>query len=160
MKASNKMLYIRVKSKKFWGRFLTWKGPGGARSLSAGQWAWSLICYHLLTGRQIDSWPCQVPFMLALKSEFETDWVIFSHIVSLLALKFKSDSDSVKFSLQYFRSSLKFIIWHRFGHIFLQCFPLAWKSKSDTDLVRFSGNISLLAWKSESNAALVKFYCN
>ena len=42
----------------------TWKGPGRARSLFADQWVWSLVCSHLLTGRQIDSWPCQVPFML------------------------------------------------------------------------------------------------
>ena len=41
------MFYIK------WWVFLiiTWKGPGMARSLSAGQWAWSLICYYLLTGR-------------------------------------------------------------------------------------------------------------
>ena len=42
---------------------VTWKGPGRARSLSAGQWTCSLICYQFSTGRQIDSWPCQVPFM-------------------------------------------------------------------------------------------------
>ena len=41
---------------------ITWKGPGGARSLSAGQWANGNRINFRLTGQQIDSWLCQVPF--------------------------------------------------------------------------------------------------
>ena len=65
----------------------TWKGPGRARSLSAGQWAWILICYQFFTGRQIDSWPCQVPFMLhsVFASKFDTYhlkyWLYYTHWV-------------------------------------------------------------------------------
>ena len=67
--------------------WLTWKGPGRARSLSAGQWAWSLICYHLLTGRQIDSWPCQVPFMF-LKSNFLVIMILWKMSISNTILWF------------------------------------------------------------------------
>jgi len=55
-------------------RVKTWKGPGRARSLSAGQWVNLNRLDFKLTGRQIDSWPCQVPFMLniAFASKFDT----------------------------------------------------------------------------------------
>ena len=47
--------------------------PVRARSVSANQWAGSLIYYHLFTGRQIDSWPCQVPFMFYVQKHFGID---------------------------------------------------------------------------------------
>ena len=50
--------------------FVNMKGTWQARSLSAGQWAWSLTCYHFLTGQQIDSWPARSLSCFQLKVKF------------------------------------------------------------------------------------------
>ena len=137
------------------------KGTWQARSLSAGQWANGNRLDFRLTGWQIDSWParslscCYNISLIASKSEFDTDLVKFSHIVSLL-------------SLQHFPSILKVRIWLIFGQIFYMDLVkfssnvslLSWKSKSNTYLVNFPCNISLLAWKSEFDTDSVKFSRN
>ena len=80
------------------GIHITWKGPGRARSLSASQWANGNRLDFKLTGRQIDSWPCQVIFMFSSFISFTRTIIDFFQISPRLLLDLGDQSMLIKSS--------------------------------------------------------------